>query len=327
MQSRKPHAALLASPGMGHLTPVLELGKRLVSYHGFSVTIFVVTTDTSLSQSQLLKPSQTSYHLEVVFFPPVDISSQIDQTTSILTQLAMMMREALPSLRSAISAMKVPPIALIVDMFGTEAFAIAEEFMMLKYVFITSNAWFLALTVHAPTIDKKEEDDHVNKQKPLVIPGCKPICFVDSFEPILKPNNQVYEEYLRMGTEISTADGILVNTFHELEPQTLAALNDKRKLGLVANAPVYPIGPLVRPAEPGVRSEVLSWLDMQPNESVIYVSFGSGGTLSAKQTTELAWGLEKSLQRFVWVLRLPTARSACSAGSQKLALDIHRPSS
>ena len=132
---------------------------------------------------------------------------QIDQTASLLTQLTMMMREALPSLRSAILAMKVPPVALIVDTFGTEAFAIAEEFMMLKYVFITSNAWFLALTVHAPTLDKVVEDDHVINQKPLFIPGCKPICFVDSFEPILRRNNQVYKEYLRMGTEISTADG------------------------------------------------------------------------------------------------------------------------
>ena len=38
----------------------------------------------------------------------------------------MMMYEALPSLRSAILEMKVPPIALIVEMFETQAFAIAE---------------------------------------------------------------------------------------------------------------------------------------------------------------------------------------------------------
>ncbi|XVF61995.1 hypothetical protein PTKIN_Ptkin08bG0180800 [Pterospermum kingtungense] len=313
MQTNKLHAALLASPGMGHLIPVLELGKRLVSHHGFTVTIFVVTTDTSLYQSQLLKISKTSYDLlEVVLLPPVDISGQIDQSTSILTQLTMMMREALPSLRSAISAMKVPPIAIIVDMFGTEAFTIAEEFTMLKYVFVPSNAWFLALTVHAPTLDKEVEDDHVNNQKPLLIPGCKPVHFADSFEPILQQNNQVYEEYMRMGMEIATADGILVNTFHELEPQTLAALNDKKKLGLVTNAPIYPIGPLVRPVEPGVRSEVLSWLDLQPKESVLYVSFGSGGTLSAKQTIELAWGLEKSQQRFVWVVRPPVENDSAA---------------
>ncbi|XP_022739571.1 anthocyanidin 3-O-glucosyltransferase 5-like [Durio zibethinus] len=313
MQSMKPHAVLLASPGMGHLIPVLELGKRLVSHHGFNVTIFVVTTDTSVSQSQLQNLSQTSNLIEVVLLPPVDISGQVDQTTSILSQIAMMMREALPSLRSAILAMKIPPIALIVDMFGTEAFAIADEFMMLKYVFITSNAWFLALTVYAPTLDKEVEDDLVYNQKPLLIPGCKPICFVDSFEPIRRPNNQVYkQDYLRMGTKISTADGILVNTFYELESQTLAALNDKIKLGMVANAPVYPIGPLVRPVDSGVRSEVLTWLDMQPKESIIYVSFGSGGTLSAKQSIELAWGLEKSQQRFIWVVRPPVENDSAA---------------
>ncbi|GMI68127.1 UDP-glucosyl transferase 72E1 [Hibiscus trionum] len=115
-----------------------------------------------------------------------------------------------------------------------------------------------------------------------------------------------------MGTEISTADGILVNTFHELEHQTLAALNDARKQGLVPNAPVYPIGPLVRPVKSGLRSEILSWLDVQPKGSVIYVSFGSGGTLSAEQTIELAWGLEKSQQRFFWVVRPPVENDSAA---------------
>ena len=44
---------------------------------------------------------------------------------------------------------------------------------------------------------------------------------------------------------------------------------------------------------------------MQPSESVIYVSFGSGGTLSKSQIAELAWGLELSQQRFIWVVRPP----------------------
>ncbi|XVE82669.1 hypothetical protein DITRI_Ditri16bG0024500 [Diplodiscus trichospermus] len=171
-------------------------------------------------------------------------------------------------------------------MFGTQPLAMAEEFMMLKYVLITSNAWFIALT----------EGDRVNNRKPLFVPGCRPLCYVDSFEPILQRN----KKYLLMGTEIGTADEILVNTFPELEHQTLGALNDKTKLGLVANALVYPIGPLARAVEPGMRNEVLSWLDMQPKEPVVYVGFGSGGTLSAKQTIELAWGLE-ICQRWIFV--------------------------
>jgi coniferyl-alcohol glucosyltransferase len=43
---------------------------------------------------------------------------------------------------------------------------------------------------------------------------------------------------------------------------------------------------------------------------VIYVSFGSGGTLSCEQTTEIAWGLELSQQRFIWVVRPPSIRAA-----------------
>jgi len=49
----------------------------------------------------------------------------------------------------------------------------------------------------------------------------------------------------------------------------------------------------------------LRWLDKQECNSVLYVSFGSGGTLCEEQIKELAWGLELSGQKFLWVLRPP----------------------
>lgn len=55
----------------------------------------------------------------------------------------------------------------------------------------------------------------------------------------------------------------------------------------------------------GVKSKLIKWLDDQPNESVVYVSFGSGGTLTTQQTIELALGLELGKQRFIWVVRPP----------------------
>ncbi|KAF5752964.1 hypothetical protein HS088_TW01G00882 [Tripterygium wilfordii] len=298
---------------MGHLIPVIELGKNLVMHHNFDVTVFVVQTHASISQSQLLELSPDPNLINIVLLPPVDISDIVQPTTLILTQLAMMMRKALPSLRSEISSMKIRPTVLIVDLFGTEAFAMANEFRMLKYVFITSTAWFLALTIYLPTIDRGEEDEHVNNQEPLNIPGCFPVRFKDTFEPLVNRDDQIYVEYVRMGKEISMADGILVNTWRNLEPKTLRALEDPKMLGRLTHAPVYPVGPLVRPVNPGSTSEVLTWLDVQPNESVVYVSFGSGGTLSAKQTTELAAGLELSQLRFLWVVRPPFEYDAAAA--------------
>ncbi|KAK2657272.1 hypothetical protein Ddye_010324 [Dipteronia dyeriana] len=69
-----------------------------------------------------------------------------------------------------------------------------------------------------------------------------------------------------------------------------------------------PVGPPPPPVTQ--RSHVLDWLDLQRTETVVYVSFGSGGTLSAKQTIELAYGLELSQQRFVWVVRPPVENDA-----------------
>ncbi|BAT75221.1 hypothetical protein VIGAN_01305100 [Vigna angularis var. angularis] len=72
---------------------------------------------------------------------------------------------------------------------------------------------------------------------------------------------------------------------------------------------VYAVGPLVRRVEKkpedGKKGGVLQWMDEQPTESVVYVSFGSGGTMSGNQMREVALGLELSQQRFVWVVRPP----------------------
>lgn len=306
MQNTKPHACLLASPGIGHLIPVLELGKRLATLHGFDVTLVVVAADPSTTKSQLLKQVSSPYPLNLVLLPYKDITGKLDPSAHMVTRLIVIMRESLPVLRSTIIAMKVRPTVLIVDLFGTEAFEMAREFGMLKYVFDTSNAWFLAATAYFPTIDKEAEHEHINKQEPLQIPGCKPLRFEDTLEAFLNPDDPLYVEYLRIGIQIPMADGIFANTWQDLEPKTLGAMRDRDLLGRIIKAPVYPIGPLVRQVEPPVhRSKISAWLDMQPSDSVIYVSFGSGGTLSTKQITELAWGLELSQQRFIWVVRPP----------------------
>lgn len=279
-QATKIHAALLASPGIGHLVPVLELGKRLVAQLDFQVTIFVVGAEASVLESQLQSfPNPNIFN--VVSLPPVDISGLVDPNTSIVTKIIVMMRETIPSLRSEIFSLKLRPTVLIVDLFGTEALPLADEFNMLKYVLIASNAWFLAATIYFPTVDGKEEDEHMLQQKPLMISGCKPVRYEDTLEAFLDKNDELYAEYLRIGLEIPTADGILVNTWEDLEAETLASLRDDKLLGRVTRLPIYTIGPLVREMKsPDLESPVLNWLDKQPAESVIYVSFGSGGTIS-----------------------------------------------
>ncbi|KAM3374254.1 zeatin O-glucosyltransferase-like [Capsicum galapagoense] len=51
------------------------------------------------------------------------------------------------------------------------------------------------------------------------------------------------------------------------------------------------------------RHECLEWLDKQAPNSVILVSFGTTTSLSTEQVKQLAMGLEKSRQKFIWVVR------------------------
>lgn len=47
----------------------------------------------------------------------------------------------------------------------------------------------------------------------------------------------------------------------------------------------------------------ITWLNTKGPGSVVYVSFGSLVTLGAEQMEELAWGLKKSNNPFIWVVR------------------------
>ena len=300
----KPHVALLASPGMGHLIPVIELGKRLLTHHNLDVTIFIVTTESLPTRSQIIQQTSNLTSLDFVILPPVDVSGQLGPNPSLVDRLVLTMFKSLPLLRSAILSMKVRPHALIVDVFGNLAFPLARELGMLCYVFMTTSAWFVAVTVYASVIDKEMEDRHINDHEPMFVPGCQPLQFEDTFEPFLLRDKPMYEGFHKASEDTRTADGILVNTWQDLEPRTVKALREEDILGKIIKGPIFTVGPLThQPADHG--NEVLHWLDRQPVESVIYVSFGSGGTLPTEQITELACGLELSRQRFVWVVRPP----------------------
>jgi coniferyl-alcohol glucosyltransferase len=171
MDISKPHAALLSSPGMGHLIPILELGKCLVTHHNFIVTIFAVTSPMSPAESDVIQSCMSPRLFDIMQIPLVDISGLVDTNATVVTQISVMMREARPANCSAISAWNPRPTVLIVDLFGTESLPIADELDMPKYVYVASNAWFLALTIRVPFLDKEVEGEYVDQVEPLRLPG------------------------------------------------------------------------------------------------------------------------------------------------------------
>nr|GMD58839.1 anthocyanidin 3-O-glucosyltransferase 5-like [Ipomoea batatas] len=318
----KLHICILSSPGIGHLIPALVLGNRLAGVHNLKVTVMVITTADSPTETQLLKSSKMTghRHLNIVEIPPVhDISALFCANTKMDAQLCLLVRAALPGVRSALCAMEHRLDALVVDLFGTEALPFADELSLPKFVYVPTTAWYTALTVYCPVLDKEIAGQYVDQEKPLEIPGCKPVRPEDVVDPMLDRNDPEYRVYLEEGLGYTRSDGILMNTWEDVDPVSLKALRENEALRKVVGRPVYAIGPLTRRTgkKSPEKNRYMQWLDKQPYKSVLYVSFGSGGTLSAEQITELAWGLELSEQRFIWVVRPP---SEC--GSDKSFLTI-----
>ncbi|KAF5798685.1 putative anthocyanidin 3-O-glucosyltransferase [Helianthus annuus] len=308
MATKQLHVAMLASPGVGHLLPILLLSHRLATHHNLRVTVLAVTATATIPQylSQLITSFTT--HLSVIQIPAADISAVAPRNANVVTQLCVMMRETIPAIRATISAMNSRPHVFVGDIFSNESWAVAEELGIPKYVFVTGNAWFTALFTYSPVLDKQVVGQYVDQKEPLEIPGCRPVRPDEIFDAMLNRDDENYDVYLNLAVGVTLADGMLINTWEDLEPQTLNALRTNEILrSVVKYKPVYTVGPVNKRYEPdALKGEVVEWLDKQPERSVIYVSFGSEGTISAEQINELAWGLELSRQRFVWVVRPPT---------------------
>ncbi|KAF2291217.1 hypothetical protein GH714_020707 [Hevea brasiliensis] len=303
-QTQPTHVAILPSPGMGHLIPLVELAKRIVSQHNDLFITFIVPTDGSPSKAQKLVLESLPTTISSTFLPPVDLSD-LPEDTKIETVISITVARSLPSVRDVLKSLveSTRLVALVVDLFGTDAFDVAREFSISPYIFFPSTAMTLSLFFRLPKLDETVSCEYSELEEPVEIPGCIPVHGKELLDPVQDRKNDAYKWLLHHTKRYRLADGIMVNSFVDMEGGASKALQEEEP----GKPPVYPVGPLVNmgSSSKAEEAECLRWLGEQPPGSVLYVSFGSGGTLSYNQINELALGLEMSQQRFLWVVRSP----------------------
>ncbi|CAD5318843.1 unnamed protein product [Arabidopsis thaliana] len=248
-----PHVLLVASPGLGHLIPALELGNRLSFVLNVHVTILAITSgSSSLTETETIHTAAARGTCEIIELPSVDIDHLVEPDATVVTKIVSKMREMKSTVRDAVKSMKQKPTVMIVDFFGTALLSITDVGVTSKYVYIPSHAWFLALIVYLPVLDKVMEGEYVDIKEPMKIPGCKPVGPKELLDTMLDRSDQQYRDCVQIGLEIPMSDGVLVNTWGELQGKTLAALREDIDLNRVIKVPVYPIGPIVRTNEIGM---------------------------------------------------------------------------
>lgn len=110
--------------------------------------------------------------------------------------------------------------------------------------------------------------------------------------------------------------GTIFNTSRSAEGLYIDLLS---KIQIFGPDKIWAVGPLNPVFGPGSRShsQCLDWLDKQPKNSVLFISFGTTSSLSQEQITELALGLEGSKVRFLWLLKDADRGNIFEDGSER----------
>ncbi|KAL5702759.1 hypothetical protein ACHQM5_027932 [Ranunculus cassubicifolius] len=111
---------------------------------------------------------------------------------------------------------------------------------------------------------------------------------------------KLFGEQFELLAEEPESYPILVNTFDDLEPDALKAVE---KFKLIGIGPLIPSDFLDGTDPRNSGADYIEWLNLKEKSSVVYVSFGSMAVLSNKQMEELARGLVDSGKPFLWVIR------------------------
>ncbi|KAF5731202.1 putative UDP-glucosyl transferase 88A1 [Tripterygium wilfordii] len=313
-------AAIVLYPvmGMGHLISMVELSKLILTHHPlFTVNILLPTapyatgsTAQYISAVSTTNPSIIFHHL-----PPVSLPQDPASYPCVEALLFDLTRLNNPNVHTAIQSISQTSTvhALILDFFCAAALHVAAELYVPAYFFFTSSASGLALFFHFPTIDRSTNKNFKDLETTVNLPCLPPIPLSHMPEPILEKDTAEYAGFIDCSVGLSKSTGIIVNTFNSLEPKAVKDLADGVCYPDGPTPPVFCIGPLIatnhqignESDDKVLESECLTWLDKQPSQSVVFLCFGSLGLLSKAQLREIAIGLERSGQRFLWVVRNP----------------------
>ncbi|XP_031269999.1 UDP-glycosyltransferase 43-like [Pistacia vera] len=331
----KFHVFLICTPEMGNLIPLVQFARLLTTRDPrFSATVLIITVEERHIVKSYVKSQATSAvdddRITFVYLPTVDPPSP-DQYTGTLGYLSLFIEKHKPHVRNVILDLmeagysdsmsdSVRVAGLFVDMFCTSMIEVARQLGVPCYLYFASPASFLGFMLNYPALEAQLATEFVDSGTELFVPRDSSTeftipSFANPLPHFVLPSSVLrrgqgqdgYLWYLRHARKYKEVNGIIVNTFQELEPFAIRSISGS------GTPPVFPIGPvldLVGPVQwyPDRTHQeyIMKWLDDQPPSSVVFLCFGSMGSLGGPQVKEIAIGLERTRFRFLWSIRKPS---------------------
>ncbi|KAI8564906.1 hypothetical protein RHMOL_Rhmol03G0219200 [Rhododendron molle] len=287
---------LYPSPGMGHLVPMVELGKLILTHNpSFSIIILITTApfDTGSTSSYIKRVTVATpsfhFHNLPTISPPSTTS--LDNFVALAFELPRLYNSNLHHALQTMISQKSRPKASIIDMFCNSSFEVFTSLDIPTYYFCTSSANSLCALLSLPKTHQILLEKIKDPNTSIEFPGVPPIPTSDLPEPFLDTEGIGYKSFFGTAINMAKSAGILTNTCHAFEPRAVKAISDGLCTPNLPSPSVYCIGPIV----------------------------------AKEQLMEMAIGLEKSGHRFLWVVRSPPADGETKSFSAEPDLDVLLP--
>ncbi|XP_073222591.1 uncharacterized protein UGT73P7 [Cicer arietinum] len=320
MESQQLNIVFLPYPTPGHMIPMIDTA-RLFAKHGANVTI--ITTHANVSSFQKAIDSDFSaghsIKTQLIQFPSAQVGlpdgvENIKDGTSLemlgkITRGIWMLQDQIEILFQDLE-----PDCIVTDMMYPWTVQCAAKLGIPRLHFYSSS-YFSNCACHF--IRKcKPHEGLVSDTNKFTIPGLPHSIQMTTLQlPDWMRNKSFATGYFEeMFESEERSYGTICNSFHELE-------SDYEKLcKTIMGIKCWSIGPVSAWANKdddekkanrghmeinniGNEQEWLNWLNSKPNDSVLYVSFGSLTRLPHLHLVEIAHGLENSGHNFIWVVR------------------------
>ncbi|KAL6956995.1 hypothetical protein U1Q18_049165 [Sarracenia purpurea var. burkii] len=314
---QKLHIYLFPMLAYGHMIPMVDMA-RLFARRGVKATIVLTPLNAAVFSKTIERDRERGFDTSIRFinfpFAEVDLPEGCENLSSITSsEMSSKVYKATELLQQPLERIleEDRPDCLVADVLFPWATEAASKFGIPRLIFHGTSAYALCVyhVIHGQQPYKNIESD----SEVFVVP--------DLPDTITLTRRQL-PDHIREGTENYitkiiekvmeselTSYGVIVNSFHELEP-SYAELYMK-----VIGKRLWHIGPVSlcnRDNEDKAcrgnttsidEHECLRWLASKKPNSVLYVCFGSMSYFSNAQLVEIAMGLEASGRQFIWVVR------------------------
>eukprot|EP00268_Persea_americana_P006396 TRINITY_DN12314_c0_g1_i5.p1 TRINITY_DN12314_c0_g1~~TRINITY_DN12314_c0_g1_i5.p1 ORF type:complete len:520 (+),score=92.47 TRINITY_DN12314_c0_g1_i5:73-1632(+) len=317
---QQPHFLMIPVMAQGHMIPMMDMAK-LLAQRGAVIT-FITTplnaTRLRTTVDRTVNSSDLQIRLVELRFPCLEaglpngcenidmIPFAADMKKKFFVAIEMLQQPVEKLLQEHEHPL---PSCMISDMSISWTSEIAQKFCIPRLVFHGTSSFSLLCSYNVRHCNAHESVG--SESEPFLIPGLPHRIEITKAQlpSSFVTNSDMKHLYDKIRKAESSADGVVLNSFDELEMEyadMYRKATGKRtwSVGPVSLCNKETLDKVNRGNKTSINEDqCLSWLNSRSPKSVIYVCFGSMCPLSTAQLIEIGLGLEALNRSFIWTIK------------------------